>query len=133
VVPTSIAPARVVGDRAALERIVRNLVDNAARHASSRVHLACGRDPAVEGAVWIEVGDDGPGIPPADRERVFDRFVRLDEARAREEGGSGLGLAIVRRLVTAHGGRVSVQDGSVLPGARVRVWLPAQPPSGANR
>ncbi|MCW2676893.1 MAG: Signal transduction histidine kinase [Modestobacter sp.] len=132
-VTTSIAAARVVGDPAALGRVVRNLADNAARHASGRVHLACGRDAAVPGAVWIEISDDGPGIPAADRERVFDRFVRLDEARARDDGGSGLGLAIVRGLVTAHGGRVCVQDGSVLPGALVRVWLPAQPPSGANR
>jgi signal transduction histidine kinase len=61
---------------------------------------------------------------------VSDRFVRLDEARSREDGGSG--LAIVRELVAAHGGQVSVQDGTVLPGARLRVWLPAQPPSGEN-
>ena len=132
-VTTSIAAARVVGDPAALGRVVRNLTDNAARHASGRVHLACGRDAAVPGAVWIEISDDGRGIPADDRERVFDRFVRLDEARARDDGGSGLGLAIVRGLVTAHGGQVRVQDGSVLPGARVRVWLPAQPPSGASR
>jgi signal transduction histidine kinase len=132
-VSTSIAAARVVADPVALGRVVRNLADNAARHASGRVHLACGRDAAVPGAVWIEISDDGPGIPAQDRERVFDRFVRLDEARTRSDGGSGLGLAIVRGLVTAHGGRVTVLDGSVLPGARVRVWLPAQPPSGANR
>jgi signal transduction histidine kinase len=131
-VTASVGAARVVGDRSALARVVRNLVENAARHAAGRVHLACGTDSAVEGAAWLEVDDDGPGIPPADRERVFDRFVRLDEARAREDGGSGLGLAIVRELVTAHGGQVDVLDGAVLPGARIRVWLPAQPPSGEN-
>jgi signal transduction histidine kinase len=133
VVSTSIAAARVVGDPVALSRVVRNLADNAARHAAGRVHLACGRDATAPGAVWIEIGDDGPGIPAQDRERVFDRFVRLDEARARDDGGSGLGLAIVRGLVSAHGGQVSVREGSVLPGALVRVCLPAQPPSGANR
>jgi signal transduction histidine kinase len=129
-VTTALGAVRVVGDRSALARVLRNLVDNAARHARGRVHLACGRDAAVQGAVWFEVSDDGPGIPLAERERVFDRFVRLDEARSREDGGSGLGLAIVRELVAAHGGQVSVQDGTVLPGARLRVWLPAQPPSG---
>jgi signal transduction histidine kinase len=131
-VTAAVGAARVIGDRSALARVVRNLVDNAARHAAGRVHLACGTDGTVDGAAWLEVSDDGPGIPAADRERVFDRFVRLDEARAREDGGSGLGLAIVRDLVTAHGGRVSVLDGTVLPGARIRVWLPAQPPSDEN-
>ncbi|MDQ1663148.1 MAG: hypothetical protein QOJ68_3128 [Blastococcus sp.] len=129
-VTAAIAPARTVGDRAALARVVRNLVDNAARHAAGRVHLACG----VEGSgAWIEVCDDGPGVPPSERARVFERFVRLDEARAREDGGSGLGLAIVGELVAASGGTVHLDDGGMLPGARLRVVLPAQPPSGENR
>jgi signal transduction histidine kinase len=77
------------------------------------------------------VSDDGPGIPETDRERVFDRFVRLDAGRGREEGGSGLGLAIVRELVRAHGGSVVVTgERDPLPGAHIRIWLPAQPPSG---
>jgi signal transduction histidine kinase len=129
-VTAAVAPARVAGDRAALARVVRNLVDNAARHAAGRVHLASGTE---NGTAWVEVSDDGPGIPPADRDRVFERFVRLDDARAREEGGSGLGLAIVRELVRASGGQVRIDDSGPLPGACVRVDLPAQPPSGENR
>jgi signal transduction histidine kinase len=128
-VTSTIAPARIVGDRAALARVVRNLVDNGARHARSSLHLACGRDDG-HGGVWFEVADDGPGIPVDDRERVFDRFVRLDAGRARGQGGSGLGLAIVRDLVRAHAGSVTVTGGcEPLPGAHVQIWLPAQPPS----
>jgi signal transduction histidine kinase len=133
VVTATIRPARVQGDRAALARVVRNLVDNAARHAAGRVHLSCRRDGDE---VEFEVDDDGPGVPAAERERVFERFVRLDEARSRLDGGSGLGLAIVRELVRAHGGRVQLTDGGPLPGARVVIRLPAggtgwaaQPPS----
>ena len=70
----------------------------------------------------IAVLDDGPGIPAADRERVFDRFTRLDDARARDAGGSGLGLAIVRELVRRHGGTVTLGDAE--PGLRVDVRLP---------
>jgi signal transduction histidine kinase len=133
VVTATIRPARVQGDRAALARVVRNLVDNAARHAAGRVHLSCRGDGDD---VQFEVADDGPGVPAAERERVFERFVRLDEARSRLDGGSGLGLAIVRELVRAHGGRVELTQGGPLPGARVVVRLPvgatdwpAQPPS----
>jgi signal transduction histidine kinase len=128
-VTASIAPARVVGDRSALARVVRNLVDNAARHAAGRVHLASGTD-GVD--AWMEISDDGPGVPEADRSRVFERFVRLDDARARDAGGSGLGLAIVRQLVRAAGGHVRIDDAGPLPGARVRVDLPAQGSSGLN-
>jgi signal transduction histidine kinase len=93
------------------------------------VHLASGTDG---GRAWVEVTDDGPGIPVEDRARVFERFVRLDDARAREDGGSGLGLAIVRELVRASGGHVRLDGAGPLPGAHVRVELPAQPSSGAN-
>jgi signal transduction histidine kinase len=110
---------------------VRNLVDNAVRHAAGRVHLACGM--SAEGA-WIEVTDDGPGVPEEERQRVFERFVRLDESRAREDGGTGLGLAIVREVVQAHGGTVSIDGAGPLPGAHVVVLLPeAQRPSEASR
>jgi signal transduction histidine kinase len=122
-----------MGDRSALQRVVRNLVDNAARHAAGRLHLACGPSGLPFAGVWLEVCDDGPGIPENDRQRVFDRFVRLDDSRAREGGGSGLGLAIVRELVEGHGGTVQVLDGGPLPGARFRVELPDQPPSAENR
>jgi signal transduction histidine kinase len=72
------------------------------------------------------VTDDGPGIPLADRERVFNRFTRLDDARARDAGGAGLGLAIVRELVRRHGGSVVLEDAA--PGVRAEVRLPATPP-----
>lgn len=123
---SGIGPGRVRGDGVALGQVVRNLVDNAVRHAETTVRLAVreraedGRDPDVE----LVVEDDGPGIPEAERERVFDRFVRLDEARARDAGGSGLGLAIVREIVTAHGGTVAITS-SPAGGARVVVRLPA--------
>ena len=129
-VTAAIAPARVGGDRSALARVIRNLVENAARHASGRIHLTSGTD---DGRAWFEVTDDGPGVPEVDRSRVFERFVRLDDARTREDGGSGLGLAIVRELVRASGGRVTLDDAGPLPGAHVRVELPAQPPSGEKR
>jgi signal transduction histidine kinase len=104
----------------AVGRVVANLVDNAVRHARSQVTVAV----AAEGDDRrITVQDDGPGIPQADRERVFDRFTRLDDARARDAGGSGLGLAIVQELVRRHGGTVTLGDAS--PGLRVDVRLPA--------
>jgi signal transduction histidine kinase len=73
--------------------------------------------------VTLTVADDGPGIPAADRQRVFERFTRLDDARTRETGGSGLGLAIARDIVIAHGGTITFVDTSV--GARVVVRFPA--------
>ncbi|WP_370968440.1 ATP-binding protein [Amycolatopsis sp. cg9] len=99
----------VRGHRARLERLVRNLVDNAERHAASRVVVEVS---AVDGRAVLTVTDDGPGIPEADRERVFDRFVRLDDARARDDGGSGLGLAIVADIARAHGGTAVAEAGS---------------------
>jgi signal transduction histidine kinase len=104
---TAISAARVVGDRAAISRVLRNLVDNAVRHANSRVDINVGNR---DGDVILTVSDDGPGIAPADRARVFERFVRLDSDRARSGGGTGLGLAIVAEVVAAHGGTVTVDD-----------------------
>ena len=118
--------AWIEGDEHALSRVVRNLLDNAQRHARTSVRLAVEVGTDAErravGGVRLLVSDDGPGIPVADRERVFGRFVRLDEARARDEGGSGLGLAIVRQVVVDHGGSVTVVD--ALPGAVFVVDLP---------
>ena len=79
---------------------------------------------AVPASAHVTVTDDGPGIPAADRERVFDRFTRLDDARARDAGGSGLGLAIVRELVRRHGGTVALRGTAPPPGLRVDVRLP---------
>jgi signal transduction histidine kinase len=118
---SAIGAGRVQGDSGLLGQVVRNLTDNAARHAASRVALGLRHD---EEFVNLMVDDDGLGIAPDDRDRVFDRFVRLDEARARESGGSGLGLSIVREIVQAHGGDVSART-SPLGGAGFTVRLPA--------
>lgn len=117
---TRVSGGRVRGDSDGLRRVVANLVENAAHHASGRIGLGVVEDG---GEVILRVDDDGPGIAAADRDRVFERFVRLDAARARDAGGSGLGLAIVAELVAAHGGTVVIGD-SPLGGARVEVRLP---------
>ncbi|GAA4960237.1 sensor histidine kinase [Actinoplanes utahensis] len=112
-------PLPAMAEPDALARVVTNLLDNAVRHKRSRVRItaAAERDDLV-----IVVADDGPGIPAADRERVFQRFTRLDDARARDAGGSGLGLAIVRELVRRHRGSVTLGDAH--PGLSVEVRLP---------
>ncbi|NTW41889.1 MAG: two-component sensor histidine kinase, partial [Cellulomonadaceae bacterium] len=89
-------------DAGALARVVRNLVENAARHATGAVQVTLD-----EGRVTVD--DDGPGIAEPDRERVFERFVRLDESRQRGAGGSGLGLAIARELAREQGGDIALQ------------------------
>ncbi|MFR9767524.1 sensor histidine kinase [Nocardia sp. SC052] len=111
----------VTGSRTQLARVLGNLVDNAQRHAANTVDVAV--DHAADERVVLSVTDDGPGVPPADRDRIFQRFVRLDDARSRDEGGAGLGLAIVRDVVERHGGTIHVTDGA--PGARFVVTLPA--------
>lgn len=116
-----VGPARVLGDRGLLGQGLRNLADNAARHASGTVQFEL---TETDGHVLLAVFDDGDGIPADLRDRVFERFVRLDEGRARESGGSGLGLAIVREIAAAHGGSV-VATASTLGGARFEVRLPA--------
>jgi signal transduction histidine kinase len=115
------------GEPDALRRVVANLVDNAVRHTRTGVRLAVARDGAYH---LLTVTDDGPGVPAADRERVFERFTRLDDARARDAGGAGLGLAIVRELVHRHGGTVRLVDAG--PGVRVEVRLPAATPPGPD-
>ncbi len=113
-------PARVRGNPRELERVVQNLADNAVRHAATHVRLTVA---ATGDGVELRLDDDGPGVPEESRERVFDRFARLDEGRARAAGGSGLGLAIVRGLVTSHDGTVRVGT-SDLGGAAFVVRLP---------
>lgn len=117
-----VSGGRVRGDSAALRRMISNLGDNAVRHARSRVTFTL-YEQAAAGEVVLWVDDDGPGIPPDQRERVFERFVRLDDARARDGGGSGLGLAIVEAVARTHGGTAAVSD-SPGGGARVEVRLP---------
>nr|WP_225311651.1 ATP-binding protein [Microbispora cellulosiformans] len=116
-------PPVVLGDALDLRRVLTNLVDNALRHAASAVRIGVRTGGAAgAGVAELTVTDDGPGIPPEDRERVFDRFTRLDDARSRDDGGAGLGLAIVRTTVEAHGGTVHLEDAS--PGLRAVVRLP---------
>jgi two-component system OmpR family sensor kinase len=112
----------VAGSPELLARVIRNLLANARRHAgdSGRVVLSA---TAANGRIMVCVDDDGPGIPTAERERIFERFHRVDSARGRESGGSGLGLAISREIVEAHGGRIWVED-SALGGARAAFELP---------
>ncbi|WP_245573326.1 HAMP domain-containing sensor histidine kinase [Amycolatopsis benzoatilytica] len=114
-------PAKVRGSEAQLRRAVRNLVDNACVHARERVRIA---SSVQNGMVLVEVSDDGPGVAEADRERVFERFVRLDESRRR--GGAGLGLSIVAGIAARHGGRARYAEvaDSRYPGAHFVIELP---------
>lgn len=125
---SGVGAAQVVGNPRLLGRAVRNLVDNAARHAESRVVLGLRNGDRTASDVVFTVADDGAGVPEHDRERIFDRFARLDEGRARDAGGSGLGLAIVQEVVQAHHGRVTVGESTGEPtrgGAVFTVTLPA--------
>lgn len=123
-----LAPTRLVADSRALSRVLRNLLDNAARHATSRVEVTVRPE---DGQACLTVTDDGPGIPPADRAKVFERFVRLDTNRSREGGGTGLGLAIVCEIVAAHGGSVHIDDRSG-GGTAVTVQLPLVAPASSS-
>jgi signal transduction histidine kinase len=116
---SAVGAARLRGDRRLLERAVRNLLDNAASHARSRIEVAVRADGEV---TLLVVDDDGPGIPPADREQVFERFARLDEGRARNDGGGGLGLALARAVAEHHGGS-AIATASPLGGARIELRL----------
>ncbi len=118
---SSVEPAAILGDRLDLQRLVRNLSDNAARHAETTVWFATSDDGDQ---TIVDIADDGPGIALNDRERVFDRFARLDDARDRASGGTGLGLAIARQVAREHGGDIEVfdRDGG---GTLMRVALPS--------
>jgi signal transduction histidine kinase len=112
--------AVVTGSRIQLSRLLTNLADNARRHARTSVSITVD----VRGAtVQLAVDDDGLGIPEADRERVFERFTRLDSARARQDGGTGLGLAIAKDIAHAHGGTLTAHT-SPRGGARLLLCLP---------
>jgi signal transduction histidine kinase len=110
-------PVVVSGDPDALRRLLANLLDNATRHASSRVAVS-----VLSAPPGFRVDDDGPGIPAADRERMFDRFARRDDARARDAGGSGLGLPIARELARVHNGTLTLGDAA--PGLSAELRLP---------
>ena len=118
---SAVSAGQVRGDHDQLSRVVRNLLDNALRHASARVAVSV---RTADGAVIMAVDDDGPGVDTQHAERVFERFGRADDARGRDDGGSGLGLAIVRSIVTDHGGTISVERSHQLGGASFIVRLP---------
>jgi signal transduction histidine kinase len=119
-----VTAAQVLGDRDELARVVRNLLDNAARHARRLVTVVL----AEQGDdVVLIVADDGVGIPADQRDRIFERFSRLDAARDRSSGGTGLGLAICRDIVTRHGGSIDL-DPTAPSGARFVVHLPTHEP-----
>jgi signal transduction histidine kinase len=118
---SAVSAGRVFGHPDELGRVVAHLLDNATRHANGRVAVSL---TATADVVTLLVDDDGPGVPEADREAVFERFTRLDEARSRDAGGAGLGLAVVAGVVQRCGGSVAVES-SDLGGARFIVSFPA--------
>jgi len=105
--PTGLS-ARADADR--LQQVLFNLVENAIKYGRNEGSVTIGGKDTADGKVELWVRDDGPGIPPESRERVFERFYRVDRARARESGGTGLGLSIVKHIVQAHGGEVWLQS-----------------------
>jgi two-component system phosphate regulon sensor histidine kinase PhoR len=100
--------ARADADR--LQQVLFNLVENAIKYGRASGNVVIGGKPGPDGSLEMWVKDDGPGIPPEARERVFERFYRVDRARSRETGGTGLGLSIVKHIVQAHGGEVTVKS-----------------------
>jgi signal transduction histidine kinase len=116
---SGVSGGQVVGDVDQLTRAARNLLDNAVRHATSKVEINLAETDAT---VELTVTDDGPGVPAEQAIRIFDRFARIDDARSRDDGGTGLGLAITREIILAHGGTIAVEDAH--PGARFVVCLP---------
>nr|WP_157554534.1 HAMP domain-containing sensor histidine kinase [Herbidospora sakaeratensis] len=111
----------VEGARIELARLLNNLLDNAERHATSTVTVTLSLDA---GQAVLEVRDDGEGVPPEQREAVFQRFARLEASRAKDPGGTGLGLPIARQLAQAHGGTLTAEDST--RGARFVLRLPAR-------
>jgi signal transduction histidine kinase len=118
---SAVSGGQVRGNEGDLERMIANLVSNAMRHARSLVEV---RVTEHDDIVTLTVADDGPGIAAIDRERIYERFTRLDDARSRDGGGVGLGLAIVQSVVAAHGGTISTRDADI-GGAAFVVTLPA--------
>lgn len=116
----AVSPARIVGDPSQLSRLVRNIVDNATRHAHEQVTITLN---STEKSATLHVDDDGPGVANSARDTIFERFGRSDEARARNDGGTGLGLAIAKRIAERHRGSIAAHD-SPLGGARFTVTLP---------
>lgn len=120
---SGVSAGRVAGSKHDATRLVAHLLDKGARHAVTRVAVSLAADDGE--TVVLTVDDDGPGVAADDRERVFERFTRLEEARTRDNGGAGLGLAVVAATVQGMGGTVGVEDAPELGGARFAVRLPA--------
>jgi len=118
----TVAAAQTIGDAQALGRAVRNLLDNAERHAAKTVTISVSDDNTI---VRVLVSDDGPGVPAGERDRIFERFARADPSRSRAHGGTGLGLAIARDVVAAHGGTLTLQASDT--GATFVIRLPRHP------
>jgi signal transduction histidine kinase len=114
---------RATGDSERLHQVISNLLENAVRHSPADGRVWLSAHEAKDGVTTIEVADEGPGIPEAEAERVFERFHRVDAARAARDGGTGLGLAIARWIVDAHGGSIAVRPREP-QGCRVVVELP---------
>ena len=114
---------RATGDPERMHQVVANLLENAVRHSPLDGRVWLSAHAAKDGVTTIEVADEGPGIPAGERERVFERFHRVDAARAARDGGTGLGLAIARWIVDAHGGTIRVREREP-KGCRVVVELP---------
>ncbi|HEX5616972.1 MAG TPA: ATP-binding protein, partial [Solirubrobacteraceae bacterium] len=100
---------QTTGDPERLHQVVANLLDNAVRHSPPEGRVWLTAHAATAGRTTIVVADEGPGIPPEEAERVFERFHRTDAARATRDGGTGLGLAIARWIVDAHGGEIRAE------------------------
>jgi signal transduction histidine kinase len=120
-------PATVLADRDRIIQVIRNLVRNAVEHTEPGGSIRVSASPTENGSVRISVSDDGPGIPPAERDRIFVRFYRVEPSRDRRSGGTGLGLAIARAIVEAHGGRIWADQGPE-GGARITFELPGYRP-----
>ncbi|MEA2485248.1 MAG: hypothetical protein QOD46_359 [Actinomycetota bacterium] len=120
---SKVSAARVQGDAGSLRRAIRNVADNAMRHASSKVAFEVSSD---ESWARVAVLDDGAGVSESDRRRIFERFIRLDGARDRDSGGNGLGLSIVSEIIDAHEGSVTVSDATGT-GACFELSLPVMP------
>ena len=116
-----IIPFGILANERLIERAVINVLRNAGRYARSECRVSCDHDRR---GFTLIIEDDGPGIPPGKRERVFEPFTRLDPSRSRDSGGSGLGLAIVKSIAELHGGHVNIGE-SDLGGVKLIMFLPA--------
>ena len=118
----------IMGDRGRVEQVMLNILSNAVKYTPDGGHIRVTAGDAGD-RVWMEVADDGIGIPKGDRDRIFERFYRVDKARSRESGGTGLGLSIASEIVQRHNGSLAIVDRAG-PGTTVRLELPVSQPEG---